>query len=149
MLTNLETWIWMAGWGQLSMLVAAALVPFRLRWREALRTLPRLHQQMFLIYSGYIVLAIVGLSAITLTCASDLAAGTTLARAFCTYVAVFWGVRLMLQGFFDARPYLTTWWLRGGYHLLTVLFIAITTVFVIAALHPGPDNPWFCAVGLQ
>jgi hypothetical protein len=90
---------------------------------------------MYGVYAGYVWLTIGALAAVCLLFASELAAGTTLARALCTYVAVFWGVRLVLQAFFDARPHLTTWWLKAGYHTLTFLFIGFTVVFTLGALH--------------
>ena len=48
-----------AGFGQASVLVASALVPFRLKWKTQLDVLPRLHRQMYWIYGGYVVLAII------------------------------------------------------------------------------------------
>ena len=40
----LPTLIFAAGAGQLCVLIASALVPLRLKWREAFRPLSRLHQ---------------------------------------------------------------------------------------------------------
>jgi hypothetical protein len=58
----------------------------------------------------------------------------SLARAFCCYAAIFWGVRLALQTVFAAGPYLTTWWLRAGYHGLTLFFASFTGIFAWVAL---------------
>ena len=123
----------LAGAGQLSVLVASALVPFRLNWKRDLAPLPTLHRQMYWTYGGYVVLGIVALGGISLGCAGELAAGTPLARAVCAYGAVFWGVRLALQAVFDVRPHLTAWWLAAGYHALTGLFLFFTAVYVYAA----------------
>jgi hypothetical protein len=30
------------------------------------------------------------------------------------YVAVFWGIRLVLQAIFDIKAYLNTWWTKNG-----------------------------------
>lgn len=124
-----------AGVGQLAILGAAAVVPFRLSWKRELATLPRLHRQMYLTYSGYIVLTITALALICLLCAEEIASGTRLARAFCVFGLLFWGIRLVLQSVFDAKPFLTTWWLRVGYHALTVLFGGLTLIFGFGALH--------------
>ncbi len=59
---------------------------------------------------------------------------STLARGLCWYFAVFWGVRLLLQGVFDVSEQLTTWWIRTGYHALTALFIGLTVIYTVAAL---------------
>ena len=60
-----------------------------------------------------------------------------LARCLCGYLTLFWGIRLSLQLVFDVKEHLTTWWLRAGYFLLTVLFLSFTLVYAYAALRPG------------
>lgn len=124
-----------SGAGQLCVLVASALVPLQLDWRNQLAGLPPLLRQLFWIYGGYIVLSIVSLGVICLSCAEELAEGSPLARSFCAYGLLFWGVRLGLQPFLAAGPHLTTWWLRAGYHLLTVLFASFVGVLAWGVLH--------------
>jgi hypothetical protein len=124
-----------AGAAQLSILVASALVPFRLNFKRDLAVLPALHRQLYWTYGGYVVLGIVTLGVVSLTCADELAAGSRLARAVCVYGALFWGIRVCLQAVFDVRPHLTAWWLHVGYHALTVLFLFNTAVYAYAALH--------------
>jgi hypothetical protein len=128
--------IFMAGFGQLSVLVASSLVPIRLHWKRALASLPTLYRQLFWIYGGYIVLAIMAFGLLGLFQSKALAGGSGLARAMCGYMAVFWGIRLGLQGFLDVREHLTDWWLKLGYHTLTVLFLCFTLLFGCAALWP-------------
>jgi hypothetical protein len=126
-----------AGIGQLCVLIASALVPLRLNWRTELQGLSRLHRQMYWVYGGYIVLSIVAFSLISLLNSRELASGSGLARGFCSYVAVFWGIRLSLQAVLDVKEHLSTWWLRAGYHGLTVLFVCFTTLYGWAALRPA------------
>jgi hypothetical protein len=133
----LPSLIFAAGVGQLAVLAASALVPLRLNWREVFRPLPRLHRQMYWIYGGYVVLSIVAFGLLSLFNARELAAGGGLARGVCGYVAVFWAVRLALQAVLDVKEHLTTWWLKAGYHTLTVLFACFTAVYAWAALQPG------------
>ncbi|MCI0455492.1 MAG: hypothetical protein L0Z62_00765 [Gemmataceae bacterium] len=133
----LPTLILIAGAGQLSVLVAASLVPFRLDWKEAFRPLPHLHRQMYWVYGGYVVLSITALGLLSVLFAGDLASGAPLARGVCAYIAVFWGIRLALQGVLDAGPFLTAWWLKAGYHALTLLFLYFTATFALAALWPA------------
>lgn len=125
--------IFAAGVGQMCVLIASALVPFQLNWRTELLSLSRLHRQMYWVYGGYVVLSIIAFSLISLLNARELAAGTGLARGFCLYVAVFWGVRLGLQGVFDVKDKLTAWWLKLGYHGLTLLFASFTVIYSCAA----------------
>ena len=127
----------LAGAGQLSVLIASSLVPLRLNWKEIFQSLPRLHRQMYWIYGGYIVLSIVAFGLLSLANADELAAGGSLARGVCLYVAVFWGIRLPLQSVLEVKPFLTRWWLGLGYHGLTLLFGYFTVVYGLAALWPA------------
>jgi len=129
--------IFLAGFGQLSVLVASALVPIQMNWKQEFENLPRLHRQMYWVYGGYVVMAIISFGLICLFNSREMASGSLLARSLCGYMTVFWGVRLSLQGVLDVKSHLTTWWLAAGYRLLTVLFACFTAVFGLAALLPG------------
>lgn len=135
--TILPRLIFLAGLGQLGVLVASAIVPFRLNWRIDLQVLPRLHRQMFWVYGGYVVLSIVAFAGLSIFNSRELASGSGLARGMCAYVAVFWGIRLGLQAVFDVKEHLTTWWLKAGYMMLTVLFAMLTIVYAVAAMRAG------------
>jgi hypothetical protein len=137
MQTMLGSLIFMAGVGQLAVLMASALVPFRLNWRGELQCLSRLHRQMYWVYGGYIVLSIVAFAALSILNSRELASGSALARGFCAYVAVFWGIRVGLQAVFDVKDHVTTWWLKAGYFMLTLMFAALTVVYTWAALSVG------------
>jgi hypothetical protein len=135
--TMLGSLIFMAGVGQLAVLIAAALVPFRLNWRGELQCLSRLHRQMYWVYGGYIVLSIIAFGSLSILNSRELASGSALARGFCAYVAVFWGIRGGLQAVFDVKDYLTNWWLKAGYFVLTLMFAGLTVVYTWAALSVG------------
>jgi hypothetical protein len=123
---NLALAIFVAGCAQLCVLIASSLVPLRLQWRTSLGGLPRLHRQLYWIYGGYVVLAIIANGVVCILNADELAAGSTLARCLCAYIAIFWGVRLSLQAVLDVKEHLTAWWLHLGYHALTLMFVAVT-----------------------
>lgn len=135
MTLDLSLLIYLAGWGQLSVLLASALVPVQLDWRRTLATLPTLVRQLFWIYGGYVVLSIISLGLICVINAEELAAGGHLARSFCAYATLFWAIRLSLQPFLAAKPFLTTWWLRAGYHLLTLLFASFVLILGWGVVH--------------
>src|ERR1051325_5397961 len=103
---HLATAIFVAGFAQLCVLVASALVPIRLNWRESLTGLPRLHRQLYWIYGGYVVLGIIGNGLLAMINADALAEGSTLARCVCGYIAVFWGIRLSLPTVLDVQEHL-------------------------------------------
>ena len=130
----LPSLIFLAGIGQLGVLIASSLVPSQLNWKRDLAVLPRLHRQMYWVYGGYVVLSIIAFSLLSIFNAEELAGGSGLARGICFYITVFWGVRLVLQMIFDVGEHLTAWWLRLGYHALTLLFVGFTIIYAIAAL---------------
>jgi hypothetical protein len=133
----LPTLIFLAGIGQLGVLVASSLVPIRLNWREEFKNLSHLHRQMYWVYGGYVVLSIIALGLLSLFNSEALASGSGLARGVCSHIAVFWGIRLSLQAVLDVKPFLTAWWLKAGYAALTLLFLFFTVVFAWAALWPA------------
>src|SRR4249920_3467513 len=130
----MPTLIFLAGMGQLCILIASALVPFQLKWKTELTVLSRLHRQMYWIYGAYVVLSIAAFGLICLFNSNELASGSGLARAICGFIAIFWGGRLALQWVLDVEAHLSTWWLRLGYHVLTILFASFTLLFGFAAL---------------
>jgi len=132
----MPTLIFLCGIGQLGVLIASSITPFQLRWKTELAVLGKLHRQMYWVYAGYVVLAIIAFALLSLFNADELAGGSALARGVCAYIAVFWGIRLALQGVFDVREHLSKWWLKLGYLLLTVLFAGLTVVYGLAALRP-------------
>lgn len=132
--TSLADLIFYAGAMHFGILIASALVPFRLKWREELGVLTTLHRQMYWVYGGYVVMSIVAFALLSLFNSRELASGSGLARGVCGYVAVFWGVRVCLQPVFDVKTHLTTWWLKAGYHLLTLLFLSFSALYAYAAL---------------
>ena len=128
--------IFLAGIGQLSVLAASALVPVRLNWREEFAKLSPLHAQMYWVYGGYTVMSIIALALICVANAQELATGSRLARSLMLYMLVFWGVRLSLQPVLKVKPHLTTWWLKVGYHILTLLFAYFVGVAAWASFLP-------------
>jgi hypothetical protein len=132
---HLPNAIFAAGCLQLCVLIASSLVPFRLDWKTALATLPRLHRQLYWIYGGYVVFGIIANGLVCIVNADELAVGTPLGRCVCGYIAIFWGIRLSLQAVLDVKEHLIAWWLHAGYHALTILFVTFMVFFGFVALH--------------
>ena len=132
--TMVARMIFIAGVAQLGVLIASALVPYHLNWREELRCLSRLHRQMYWVYAGYIVLSIVAFALLSMFHSGELASGRGLARGFCAYVALFWGIRVVFQAVFDVKNHLTTWVLKASYFALTLMFAGFTVVYTLGAL---------------
>jgi hypothetical protein len=136
-LLTLENLLLLAGLGHFAILSASALVPKVLDWKAALKPLPPFLRTLFWVYGIFIVLTIIGLGALTLFNAAAMAAGDPVARSLAAFIAVFWGARLLVQLFvFDARPFLTTAWLKLGYHTLTLGFVALVSVYAFVVFKP-------------
>lgn len=119
-------------------LLAGAMVPLVLDFRGQLREASPLFRQLVWVYALYIFLTIVGFGLVSVLYAESLSAGTPLARAVCGFIAVFWSIRLLIQIFiYDAKPHLSTWPLKLGYHGLTVVFSYHAAVYTIAACVPA------------
>jgi hypothetical protein len=134
-MNTLETLIFIGGILHLGTLLGSAQVPRELRFREELPKLSPLLQNWILVAGGYIVLDLVAFGLFSVLYCKELASGMPLARAFCGFIAIFWLIRLIISLFvFDARPYLRNWFLRLGYHGLTMVFIYHTVVYGFVAL---------------
>ena len=130
--------LYIAGAGQLGILIASAMVPRVLDWKSALAPLTPFLRRLFWVYGCFIVLTITALGVLTLMHAPAMAAGEPVARSLAAFTGIFWLARSIVQfAVFDARPYLTTPWLRLGYHTLTVAFNLLVIVYAVAAIAPG------------
>lgn len=134
-MSMLETLIFISGILHLGTLIGSAQVPKELKFKEELPKVAPLMRHWILVAGAYVVLNLIAFGVISLTLSRELASGSPLARAFCGYVAIFWGCRLIVQFFvFDAKPYLRNWFLTLGYHGLTLVFTWHTLVYGYAAL---------------
>ena len=129
--------IFLGGILHLGILLASAAVPTALQWKDSLRDMDRLLRQLIWVHGAFIVLVIVGFGLLSLMFATELAAGSPLARGMCAFVALFWASRLAVQLFlFDAHGHLTSPLLKIGYHSLTIVFLYHAVVYGFAALRP-------------
>ena len=114
------------------------LVPQLLNWRHDLAHLSRMSRHVIWVHGAFIVLVNLSFGALSIAMAGALVSGAPLARAVCGMIAVYWTSRLVLQfGLFDAREYLSSGWMKAGYHGLTVMFTYFAAVYWLATLGPG------------
>lgn len=124
-----------AGAGHFGILVASALVPYALNWKQQLAPLHPFIRCLFWVYGIFIALATVAFGSLTLLHATEMANGEPVARSLAAVIALYWGARLLVQWFvFDPREFLATAWHKLGDHALTTAFIFITTVYAWAAI---------------
>ena len=120
---------------QLLILIASASTPRVLDWRKNLAVLHPFLRKLFWVYGVFVVMVIIAFAALTFRHADAMAAREPVARSLCLFIAIFWGVRLLVQfAIFDARPFLTNWFYKTGFHALTIIFAFLTFVYGKAAL---------------
>ena len=120
---------------QLLILIASALTPRVLDWRKNLAVLHPFLRKLFWVYGVFIVMVIIAFATLTFRHADAMAMREPVARSLCLFIAIFWGARLFGQfAIFDARPFLTNWIYKTGYHALTMIFAFLTFVYGRAAL---------------
>lgn len=105
------------------------------RWGEELPRLGPLNRQIFVVHTIFVVLLLVLLGLLLLVHSSSLLAAGGLGRAIFHGMAVFWGVRLLVQLWFYDR---SLWRGHSGKTMIhigvTMLCIYFTAVFVWAGL---------------
>jgi len=122
----------------LGLIAAGLLMPGAVGLRAHLHSLPDFIRKLFWVYYTFIGLCLVAFGVGTFALAEQLASGTPLARAVCTFLAAFWTMRLIGATFvFDVRPYLTNAWWRLGYHATNIVFICLPVVYIWAAWKGG------------
>jgi hypothetical protein len=116
-------------------LIASASTPRVLDWRKNLAVLHPFLRKLFWVYGVFVVMMIVAFAVLTFRHADAMAAREPVARSLCLFIAIFWGARLLVQfAIFDARPFLTNWFYKTGFHALTIIFAFLTFVYGKAAL---------------
>jgi hypothetical protein len=127
-----------AGLMHLGLICAGALMPRAVNLKNNLAALPPFIRRLFWVYYTFIALCLVSFGLMTFTLAGTLAAGGTLARALCLFLALFWTIRLIVATFvFDVRPYLTNNLWRLGYHATNIVFIYLPVVYIWVAWKGG------------
>jgi hypothetical protein len=125
--------IWTASGVQLVIAAANLVVARKLDYRANLARMTPMVGQVFLVHAVYIVLVIVWFSALCLVFAERLATGDPLARFLAGGLAVFWGLRAVIQlTVYDKE-------VRKQHRLEDVAFLAacalLTGIFLAVTLH--------------
>lgn len=122
---------WLAG--SILLLLAVSNVPVRsiLPFRRDLAGVSPAVRQICTVHHHYIAGVILGMSALCVFFAPDLAAGGPLPTFLNAGMALFWGARLLLQLFTIDRS--TRRSFRAWDALFTLAFLSLTTIFASAA----------------
>jgi hypothetical protein len=94
---NLPSFIQLAGTLQLITAAANFFLPAMLHYRENLAKVSPIIRQIFTVHALYIVLVLIGFGLISILFPTDLCGASPLGRFVCGFLAVFWGLRVVLQ----------------------------------------------------
>jgi hypothetical protein len=126
--------VFLAGLGQLALILASLAIPFVLRWREETAKLRPLTRQMFWTYAGYIWATNLSFGLISTLAPSWLLDGSPLAAAVTVYMAAYWGARLTIQfALLDRNDAPPGRHIRLAEAALVSLFVGLTAVYTLAA----------------
>lgn len=124
-----------AGAGQLALCAASLAIPRVLGWRAELEALTPMTRQVFWTYAAYVCGAHLAFGLVSVLAPDRLLDGSTLARAVCGFIAVWWGVRLLVVIFgcerreLPDRPFV-----RWAHTMLLVLFTSLAAGYGYIAL---------------
>ena len=131
----IPTLIVLAGIGQLLLSVASLAIPRVLNWRQELTAVSPLTRSLFWTYAAYTLGIHVCFAAISILAPRELARGGILAAAITGFIAVYWGVRLLLQfTWYDRTVVGTRVLFRLAEIGLVALFAALTLIYSAATL---------------
>lgn len=94
---TLSTSIQLAGALQLITAAANFFLPAKLQYRENLAKVTPIVRQIFTVHAVFIILVLIGFGLICLLFPGDLCGASTLGKFLCGFLAIFWGLRVMLQ----------------------------------------------------
>jgi UDP-N-acetylmuramyl pentapeptide phosphotransferase/UDP-N-acetylglucosamine-1-phosphate transferase len=94
---TLQSSIQLAGALQLITAAANFFLPAKLHYRENLAKVSPIVRQIFTVHSIYIVLVLIGFGLICLLFPDDLSGTSALGKFVCGFLALFWGLRVVLQ----------------------------------------------------
>ena len=130
MKTLLEIGLQIGGYSLVALCIGSLWIPKKLGWKEKLTSLTPLMRELWWTYSIYIWSSHIFFSVLALGFGDWLMGGTSSAIAMCTFIMLWWSVRLWLQFFgFDFDEVDPTRFNRVAKHLLTLLFIGLVTLF--------------------
>jgi hypothetical protein len=121
-----DTGLWIVAGGHFLVLLASFQVPFRLHWKEDLRSLLPLNRKLLWVQSGFTVLTIVAFGTLSLVLHDELVRGDRAALGLALFIGLYWTTRILVDAFYFSHAD----WPKGkvlaaGHVLLTSLFTAL------------------------
>jgi hypothetical protein len=124
----------LAGIAQLAVASTSVFIPKLLGWREETKLLRPLTRQVFWTYAAYILSINTAFGLLSLLAPRALIDGSTLARAVCAFIAVYWASRLTLQFAVFDRSVTVRPLFRFAEAMYVCAFAYLTVVYSTAAV---------------
>jgi hypothetical protein len=123
--------LWLAGAGHFVILIASFQVPYRLRWREDLKSLMPFNRKLLWVQSGFTVLTILAFGTLTFALHKELLRGDKAALGLAAFIGIYWSARVLV----DALYFSQADWPKGtqflvGHILLTSLFSLLAVSYL-------------------
>jgi len=126
----LQIGLWLGGGSLVALTIASFWIPKVLGWREKLAGLTPLMRELWWTYSIYVWSSHVFFAVLALGFGDWLMSRTGSATAMCTFMLLWWSVRLWLQFFgFDLTEVEGSKANRVAKHLLTLLFVGLVVLY--------------------
>ncbi len=130
-MNRLVPYIWAAGIIQWVIAAANLFIPGKLGYGENLVKVSTIVRQIFIVHAVYIVGVLIGLGALSVWFAPELASGPGLGRFLSLLMAAFWLPRIVVQlGYYDEQVKTQN---RLAHYVFTFLFAYLGVVFTLAA----------------
>ncbi len=121
------------GWVLIALALSHIAFPRHFKWRQALSSLTLLNRQMMQVHTFFIAFVVFAMGLLCLTSATELM-GTTLGHKLSLMLAIFWGLRLLVQFFWYSPRLWMGKKLETGIHILfSLLWAYFTVVFFIVS----------------
>ncbi len=126
----LETLIFIAGFGQLLLVLCSLAIPKVLNWSEETSKLRPLTRQVFWTYAGYIWMTNLSIALISMISPASLMDKSLLALAVTIYILAYWLARVIIQfTWFDRRAAPQGLRYSIAEVLLVGLFVGLTLIY--------------------
>lgn len=126
----LQIGLLIGGGSLVALSIASFWIPKALGWKEKLAGLTPLMRELWWTYSIYVWSSHVFFAVLALGFGDWLMGGSGAAMAMCSFMLLWWAVRLWLQFFgFDLREVEGSLTNRVAKHLLTLLFVGLVTLY--------------------
>jgi hypothetical protein len=110
------------------LVVINVFVPVHLQWRVEMARLSLVNRQIFQVHSIFIVVTVALVSALLLTSGDALLERTRLSRAVLIGLTMFWGLRMLMQWFYDSPDV----WRRNRFNRVVHYVFSGAWVYVTA-----------------